>query len=98
MRTTFPLLLLVAACGMPPSSAGARVRDADTPMVAACQYLGDVEGSSGWGNLMASTGMQSARNEARSRAGALGATHIVWNAVSGGYAPFATGRAYRCPT
>jgi hypothetical protein len=65
-------------------------------MVAGCTFLGQVQGSSGWGNLAASQGMENARNEAQEQAAELGATHVVWSNVSGGYSPYATGRAYRC--
>ena len=65
-------------------------------MVASCKYLADVQGSSGWGNLAASAGMENSKNEARENAAKLGATHVVWNQVSGGYAPYATGKAYKC--
>jgi len=38
--------------------------------------------------------MENAKNEAREKAAQLGATDVVWQAVSGGYSPYATGRAY----
>jgi len=40
--------------------------------------------------------MENAKNEAREKAAQLGATDVVWQAVSGGYSPYATGRAYAC--
>ena len=83
-------------CATAPSAAAARVQEADAQMVAACQYLGDVQGSSGWGNLAASAGMENAKNEARDSAAKLGATHIVWNNITGGYSPYVSAKAYRC--
>lgn len=86
----------VSSCATAPSAAAARVHEADMQMVASCKYLGEVQGSSGWGNLAASAGMENSKNEARESAAKLGATHVVWNQVSGGYAPYATGKAYKC--
>ena len=90
------LSFTVSSCATAPSAATARVQEADAQMVASCKYLADVQGSSGWGNLAASAGMENSKNEARENAAKLGATHIVWNQVSGGYAPYATGKAYKC--
>lgn len=90
------LSFAVSSCATAPSAAAGRVQEADTQMVASCKYLGEVQGSSGWGNLAASAGMENSKNEARENAAKLGATHVVWNQVSGGYAPYATGKAYKC--
>ena len=83
-------------CATAPSAAAARVQEADTNMVASCRYLGDVQGSSGWGNLAASAGMENAKNEARENAAKLGATHVVWNNITGGYSPYVSAKAYKC--
>jgi hypothetical protein len=72
------------------------VADADENMVIGCKFVGQVQGSSGWGGLAASTGMENAKNEAREKAAQLGATHIVWQAISGNYTPYVTGHAYSC--
>lgn len=61
-----------------------------------CKFVADVQGSSGWGNIAASAGMQNAKNEAREQAAEMGATHIIWTGVAGGYSPYATGKAYIC--
>jgi hypothetical protein len=74
------------------------VREADDAMVAHCTYLGDVHATSGWGNLVASAGISSAKNSAKKKAAEKGATHIVWGTVVGGYSPSVTAKAYRCPT
>lgn len=87
------LLLIGSAC----STTAPPIRDADASMVRQCQFLGTVSGSSGWGNILASVGMQNAQNEARANASQEGATDIVWTNIAGGFAPFATGNAYRCP-
>lgn len=59
------------------SSQAMRIHDADTNMIGNCKYIGEVHGSSGWGNIAASTGVQNAKNEVREQASAMGATHIV---------------------
>jgi hypothetical protein len=103
-RAPIPACLLIVVvtfaiggCATPLSSKASAVREADESMVAGCTYLGDVAGTSGWGNLAASAGIENAKHEAMEKAAALGATHIVWRSLTGGYSPTATGRAYRCP-
>jgi hypothetical protein len=88
--------LILSGCATTSSSHAMKIKDADAKIIENCRYLGDVYGSSGWGNLAASTGIQNAKNEAREQAVTLGATHIVWTNVAGGYSPYVSGRAYRC--
>ena len=87
---------LIGGCATTPSSLGSQVRDADERLVEQCQFVAQVHGSSGWGGLAASTGVENAKNEARDKAGKMGATHIVWDPVKGSYTPNVSGRAYRC--
>lgn len=92
-------LLLVSSlsgCAVAPSTSAQRVKIADASEVTECKFVTDIHGSSGWGNLAASTGMQNAKNEALEQAASSGGTHVVWTSVVGGYGPFATGKAYRC--
>lgn len=56
-------------------------------------FLGEVQGSSGWGNLASSTGMQNAKNEVHEMAAEMGATHVIWSGAQVRYSPFATGNA-----
>ena len=96
----FSLLCLcvgMSACATTPSPAAMRVQDADSNMVHSCTFLGIVTGTSGWGGLVASSGEQNAENSAREKAAAIGANRIVWMTVNGGWAPNASGNAYRCP-
>jgi hypothetical protein len=86
----------LTACATTPTAAAAKVADADESMVTGCRFLGEVQGSSGWGNLAASAGMENAKNEARENAAKLSATDIVWRSISGGYSPYVNGRAYLC--
>ena len=90
------LLVTTAGCATSLSSRAMKVQDADMTIMERCKFVGDVQGSSGWGNLAASAGMQNAKNEAREQASELGATHVIWTSVAGGYSPFATGKAYMC--
>ena len=50
----------------------------------------------GVGGLGAATGIQNAKNAARDKAAKLGATHIVWGTVEGGFSPSVAGKAYKC--
>jgi hypothetical protein len=86
----------LAACATTLSTDARRIIPADEKMVAGCTFVGDVQGSSGWGNAVATTGMENAKNEALEKAAAFGATHILWTNVTGGYSPYAHGRAYKC--
>jgi hypothetical protein len=100
MRKPIRILVLVSTlftgCASAPSPSASRIHDADTSMVTNCKYVGEVQGSSGFGNLAASAGMENAKNEAREQATKLDATHVVWNNVTGGFAPNASAKAYRC--
>jgi hypothetical protein len=97
LSTSLVLFVMsLSGCATTPSVEAAKVADADESSVVDCRFVGEVQGSSGWGNLAASTGMENAKNEAREKAAKLGATNIVWQSVSGGYSPYATGRAYAC--
>lgn len=93
---SFGVILMVSGCATTLTSSAVRIVDADMKMTENCQFIGDVHGSSGWGNLAASTGMENAKNEAKEKAAAMGATHIVWIGVAGGYSPYANGKAYLC--
>jgi len=84
------------SCATTLSPQAIQIHDADMATVKNCKYVGDVHGSSGWGNIAASTGIQNAKNEAREQATSMGATHIVWNNISGGYSPYVSGKSYRC--
>jgi hypothetical protein len=90
------MYMSVVGCATGLSAAGAKIRDADPETIEGCRYLGEVHGSSGWGNLAASTGIQNAKNEAIESAVAMGATHILWTNIAGGYSPYVSGRAYTC--
>jgi hypothetical protein len=90
------LIALLAGCAATLSARAAKIADADEASVAGCEFVGQVKGSSGWGNLAASAGMENARNESREKAAKLGATDIVWRPVSVGYSRYVSGTAYVC--
>jgi hypothetical protein len=99
LKRTFCLLLLlsiISGCATSRSIEASKIREADIATVSGCKYLGEVHGSSGWGNLAASVGMANAKNEAWEKAAELGATHIVWNQIVGGSSPSVSGKAYHC--
>lgn len=83
------LLAILAGCETMLSTRAAKVADADEASIASCQFVGEVQGSTGSGN-------QSARDEARKQAAKLGATDIVWKSIPAGYAPYMSGLAYVC--
>ena len=89
-------LIALAGCATMLSVRAAKIADADEASVAGCEFVGQVKGTSGWGNLAASTGMEKARNEARVNAAKLGATDIVWRSASVDYSPYVSGTAYVC--
>lgn len=90
------ITMVVSACATTPSPKANTVQDADQQSVVNCKFVGSVSGTSGWGNIAASAGINNAKNEAREQAAQLNATHIVWLSVAGGYGPAVSGNAYIC--
>ena len=89
-------VFLAYGCATVPSKKAENIQDADQQTVKNCEFVGNVSGTSGWGNLAASVGIKNAKNEAREQAAQLNATHIVWTSVLGGYSPSVSGNAYKC--
>lgn len=91
---------LVASCVTTRSDRAMKIREADDKMVAACEFLGTVEGSSYISGIMASTGRANAKNDAYEKAARTGATHVVQVASDSSYGSGFTliARAYRCST
>ena len=90
-------IVALAGCAEAPPRAALAVHDADSAMVQGCQFVGYVTGTSGWSGLAADAGESNAQNEAREKAGKLGATDVVWQTVHSGWGSAANGNAYRCP-
>jgi len=78
------------------SQPAAMIKDADMKMIENCQFLGDFDGSSGWGGVATSVGISNAKNSVREQAAKMGATHIVWYGSVGGMIPSVSGKAYLC--
>lgn len=99
IKKLLPLLLSIAfvsGCSSTASLSATKIKSSEQNDVESCQYVGDVHGSSGFGGVAASTGMENAKIEAKESAAKLGATHIVWMNISGGYSPSAFAKAYKC--
>ena len=72
MKSAF--LLMIAACASTPVAPRSTVREADETEMANCKPVGKFEGMSA---QPGETGMEQARDEARRKATAAGASHIV---------------------
>jgi len=87
---------MLNGCATTLSQSAASVKDADMKMVENCKFLGEVYGSSYWAGFTVDALVEAAKNEARGKAASLGATHIVWQGISGSNARIARGSAYLC--
>jgi hypothetical protein len=89
---------LLVGCASVPSPQASRVKEADDRMVANCELLGTIVGSSLIGGVV-DTGAINSMVSVKEQAAAQGATHVVFSGIDGGN-QFATGRAtaraYRC--
>jgi hypothetical protein len=106
MRLAF-LCLLLAGCAAPRAAIEppqekpaplASVRPIDKAAAAACDYVDDVAGVSGWYGMFAEQGLANARALALEKASAAGANAIVWGEHTLRYGSTSiAGKAYRCP-
>jgi predicted acyltransferase (DUF342 family) len=90
---------LLAGCASTSSTSGAKVQDGDPAVVNRdCKLLGTVSGRSVFGGSDTAR-MDGAMQDARNKAAAMGATHVVFMTVDNS-GMFNTGqttaRAYRC--
>jgi len=91
------MAVLLVGCSTKMSPQASKLRVSTLELVKDCKYLGEFNGWSGHGGtMMSNVGIQNARNEAREKASAAGATHIVWIFSSGGYSSTAKGAGYKC--
>ena len=90
--------LVVAACTTTPSPAASRVQDGDPATINRdCKLLGTVSGRSMFGG--GESGRSTAMLDAREKAAAMGATHVLFvNVDTSGMlnTAQATARVYRC--
>ena len=99
MRLIFCIFsLLLTSCASTPSDAAKRIQETDEAHVTGCKDLGHVSGGSPLGGVVfAEVGKDDARTAALDKAAELGATHIVWSTLTGGFlGGLARGRAYAC--
>ncbi len=89
--------LVLPSCATRLSAAGALIKEVDQSAVAGCEFVGKVEGTSGWEGLSSTPGITQGKNEALNDAARRGITHVVWDQVSKGVAQSVTGRGFRCP-
>lgn len=92
------LLLFLTGCVSKPTAEATKIIEADEKMVSQCKFLGNVDGSSTFGGILADDLHQSAKSEALEKAVQLNATHIVWTSVQKGFDSGASllGKAYSC--
>ena len=93
------IIALLAGCASTSSTSGARVQDGDPAVVNRdCKLLGTVSGRSVFGGSDTAR-MDGAMQDARNKAAAMGATHVVFITVDNS-GMFNTGqttaRVYRC--
>lgn len=88
------LLTLLSGCAFEPTYRGQKVHPAYPEMVKNCDFIGEVTGCSNYSYTP--FGRQFAKYRAMDEAARIGATHIVWEAMTTGVHPTAYGRAYRC--
>ncbi|MBC7743238.1 MAG: hypothetical protein H7061_13655 [Bdellovibrionaceae bacterium] len=95
---TLSLLLFSIGCVSQPTARAKQIIEADEKMVSNCKFLGNVDGSSTFGGILADDLHQSAKSEALEKAVQLNATHVVWTSVQKGFDSGASllGNAYSC--
>lgn len=91
---TAVMCLIIAGCASP--KAVGTIKESVLTEVENCQFVTNVTGTSGWGGVAASSGINNAKEEAKQQAIDSGATHIVWQAVNGGFSPSVSANAYKC--
>ncbi len=97
MKNTFmPLIVVMSLAGCASTKNTGMIKESVLSEVKECQFIATVAGTSGWGALAASKGIQNAREEAKQNAFESGATHIVWQSINGGYSPSVSANAYNC--
>ena len=98
MKTSWLALAAAVLVLAHPTSAisGTDIHDADAAAVAHCTFLQDVNGRSVFGERLKGPGTEKAKEQARSQAAKLGATHIVWDKAQSTDVTTITGKAYRC--
>jgi hypothetical protein len=95
MVLTFGLLTTAMACGHWPSDTSQpELVEAEFQQVASCQQVGALSETLDTGKIITSLARRKMINRLKTRAQALGATHLVWVYRTD---QTAAARAYRCP-
>ncbi|CAH9017858.1 hypothetical protein [Candidatus Nitrosacidococcus sp. I8] len=94
-------LLLSSMCILPMRISYARkiddIQQATSQEVSSCEFLGRVQGFSGWGKTISRQEYNKAKYIALEKAANLNATHIIWTRLPRSYSsPYAYGKAYNC--
>jgi hypothetical protein len=96
LSDTFRMAVAIVFAGIVAGTAYAKPDEVSEADVRNCRFLSNVEGSSGYGK---NSGWQSiAKANAEKKAGAAGATHIVWTDLRpvGAFNGEASAKAYAC--
>ncbi|ASM53652.1 hypothetical protein PNIG_a1502 [Pseudoalteromonas nigrifaciens] len=89
-------IISAAIAGCASQQAIGEIKETVLSEVTGCQFITNVTGTSGWGGLAATTGINNAKEQAKQQAIDLGGTHLVWHSINGGYAPSVSADAYKC--
>tara|TARA_E500000081_G_C5966885_1_gene276305 strand:+ start:239 stop:610 length:372 start_codon:yes stop_codon:yes gene_type:complete len=95
-KITMATVICFAITGCASPKAIGTIKESVLTDVEKCQFVTNVSGTSGWGGVAASSGISNAKEEAKQQAIDSGATHIVWQAVNGGFSPSVSANAYKC--
>ncbi|MFO1419324.1 MAG: hypothetical protein U1E83_11750 [Methylotetracoccus sp.] len=97
LKARASLLAVGLCCAVSTMISAAELREARESTVSECEFLGKVEGTSGYGKRMGSW-EPVAKAQAMKRAAKLGATDVVWQQMVdvGVFNGRAIARAYRC--
>ncbi len=95
-KNILPVLIILVITGCASPKAIGTIKETSERNVGNCDYITNVSGTSGWGGLAASSGIENAKEQAKQQAIDSGATHIVWQSINGGYSPSVSANAYNC--
>ena len=97
-KNILPVILIFTVTGCASSKAVGTIKETSAKNVEYCDYIANVSGTSGWGGLASSSGIENAKEQAKQKAIDSGATHIVWQNINGGYSPSVSANTYKCET
>ena len=90
-------VLVCVGCATALTQRGMQIQITQPAEVDDCRYLDDITRRSSIGGVYADEGIKSARNLVLNDAAQMGATHIVWSQIEGGYSgATASAKVYRC--